>query len=641
LGEEPMSKTAQVLARACVALIAMAGGPAICAEFELGDVEGKYTLIGNYAAVQRMEDPDNRIIDAPGDPRIPVAEDLKFPQSNNFDDGDRNFRKGDLVNNRLTFIGDLELNWRNYGLLLRGDAFYDDVYHGRNAHDAPDRINTTQEPFNSFTDAAEKFSGARKRLLDAYAFANLEIAGRPINIRGGRHIAAWGQSLFFYGVALSQSSADATRATIPGSDVKSILLPNEQISFRMALTPRLSLLGQYHLEFKPFEINPVGEFYSVTDLVGPGREFAYGFRNPFYLDNLAPFDLTDPADLADIVMTIDSVFDGQLQTDGLENFLLGLPIGSLPTISLPITGANPLNAPEGLNPAYAGEIRPKGRQYGLGATYALTETTELGAYYLRYHQKTPAVLLNFGELTLIPSQEVVPGVTIPALTTADLGLVVPESYNIGYFDNVDLYAVSFSTLLFGWNVGGELIRREGVDVLIDVDEGVNGIVPQPSRANTNQLILNAIYSGRPPFFFDTVILVGELGWIQAKDIEGVQSHEGANAGQTYRNLTADDEAYAISLLSYLDKSNVLEGWDLRIPLSYQQALKGRTPLNAGFGSLFDEQDIRLGVGLELTRLQKLTLGINYSGFLGGKPHFFDRPLQDRDNIGINVKYSFL
>lgn len=615
--------------------------PAGAGESEFGQFTTKYTLTGSYAAAIRLENPDDGIINAPGDPRIPVAEDLKFPQSNNFDDGDRNFRKGDLVNNRASLLGDIEVNWRNFGVLLRGDAFYDDVYHRKNAHNAPDRINTTQEPFNSFTGEAEKFSGKRARLLDAYAYASFDLYDRPLQIRAGSHIAAWGQSLFFYGVALSQSSADATRATVPGSDVKSILLPSNQISLRFSPTDQLTLLAQYHLEFKPFEINPIGEFYSVTDLVGPGREFAYGFKNPFFLDNLGGFDITDPQDLAQIVMTIDEVLDGQLQTEALTAYLQSLPIGLLPTVSLPGTsGQNPLNAPPGLNPTYAGEIKPKGQQFGLGATYAPTDTSELGAFYLRYHQKTPVVQLNFGKLTVIPARELAPGVTIPALTTAELGLSVPETYNISYFGNVDLYAVSFSTLLFGWNVGGEVIRREGVDVLIDVDEGVNGIIPQSSRANTHQVALNAIYTGRPLYYFDTMILVTELGWIRADDIEGVQSHEGARAGQTFTNLTADKEAMAIAFLSYWDKSNVFNGWDLRIPLSYQQALKGRSPLAAGFGSLFDENDIRVGIGAEFTRLQTLTLGLNYSGFIGGKAHFFDRPLQDRDTIGVIARYNF-
>ncbi|MGB1580691.1 MAG: DUF1302 domain-containing protein [Nevskiales bacterium] len=614
------------------------------AQFDWGEIHGEYTLTGNYAAAWRLEEPADRIINAPGDPDLPVAEDLKYPQSNNMDDGDRNFDKHDLVNHRLTLIGDLQLSWRDYGLLLRADTFYDDVYaknHG-NAHTAPDRINTTQQPFNSFTDAADKFSGQRTRLLDAYIYGNFYFGDTmALNVRLGKHISAWGQSLFFNGVALSQSTADATRATIPGEDVKSILLPTNQLSLRFQLTSKIILLGQYQFDFEPFLVNPVGEFYSAADVVGPGREFIYGFRNPFDLDQLARFTLTDVNDIADVLFTIDSVFDDQLPTEQLEDILRALPLG-LPPISLPTEGQNPLGAPSGVNPQYIGDIEPdkRDKQYGFGLQYRLTDVTELGAYYLNYHQKTPAVQTNPGKLTLIPSQELAPGVALPEITTAELGLVVPATYNVRYFDNVDLFALSFSTLLFGWNVGGEIIRREGADVLIDVNQGVNGDVPTPTRANINQVLINAIYTFRPSHFFESIVLVGEVGWIQAEDVEPQFSYEGAQAGQPFDKLTFDEEAYAVAFLSFLEKRNIFPGWDLRIPISLQRAIRGRTPLAGAFGSLFHERDTRVGVGFEFTRLNKLTLGINYSGFTGGDPHFLERPLADRDTVGVNAKYSF-
>lgn len=625
-------------------LLVIASQCVIAAEFDFGEVHGEYTLSGNYAAAWRLEEPDARIIDAPGSPDVPVAEALKYPESNNFDDGDRNFKQYDMVNNRFTLIGDLQLNWRDYGLLIRADTFYDDVYanNNRNTHDAPDRINTTQEPFNSFTDPADRFSGQRSRLLDAYVYGNFYFGDTmALNVRLGKHISAWGQSLFFNGVALSQSTADATRATIPGEDVKSILLPTNQLSLRFQLTEKIILLGQYQFDFEPFLVNPVGEFYSVTDVAGPGREFIYGFRNPLNPNELARFNITSLNDIADILMTIDSVFDDQLPTEQLETILQGLPL-NLPPLSFPATGQNPLDSPTGVNPSYVGDIEPDSneKQYGFGLQYRLTDVTELGAYYLNYHQKTPAVQTNPGELILIPAQELAPGVNLPAITTSTLGLTVPATYNIRYFENVDLYALSFSTLVYGWNIGGEIIRREGVDVLVDVDQGVNGPVPTPTRANTNQVLLNAIYTFRPQRFFESVVIVGEVGWIQAEDQEPQFSYEGASAGQPFDELTFDKEAWAVAFLSFLEKRNIASGWDLKIPISLQRAIRGRTPLAGAFGSLFHERDTRVGIGFEFTRLNKLTLGINYSGFTGGDPHFLKRPLADRDTIGVNAKYSF-
>src|SRR3546814_5312556 len=62
-------------------------------------------------------------------------------QSINSDDGDRNFKKGALIHNRLSVIGELQLHHKDYGAVLSGSAFYDDVYHHQNDNDAPDTVN--------------------------------------------------------------------------------------------------------------------------------------------------------------------------------------------------------------------------------------------------------------------------------------------------------------------------------------------------------------------------------------------------------------------------------------------------------------------------------------------------------------------
>lgn len=621
-------------------------GQVLAGTFNFWGIDGKYTLQGSYAAAWRLEEPSDRIINSSTDPEVPISDVLKYPQSNNMDDGDRNFDQYDMVNNRVSLLADIEFRWENYGLLLRGDAFYDDVYanNNRNANTSPDTLNSTREQHNRFSDAVDKYSGKRARLLDAYIYGDFYFGDTmALQARLGKHIAAWGQSLFFYGVALSQSRADATKATVPGADVKSILLPTNQLSFRFSLNEKLTVLGQYQFEFKPFELNPVGEFYSVADVVGPGREFAYGIKNPLYLDTLSGFDLTNPSDLAAIVDTIDAVFDDQLPTEFLTALVAGLPIDFLPSLNPPTNDLVLYDAPVGLNPTYAGEDRPDAddKQYGLGIEYALTDITAVGAYYLRYHQKTPAVVLNYGELDLISEQTLLPGVTLPAVTSAALGITVPETYTIKYFDNVDLYAISLSTLAFGVNFGAEIIRREGVDVLVDVDNGVNGPVPTPTTANTNQVLINGIYTFRPQWLFDSVTLVGEVGWVQAEDVEPQQSVEGADAGSFYSDLTfGSEEAYAASFLSFLSINNIFDGWNLTIPLSLQRAIRGRSPLNGAFGSLFAERDTRVGIGAEFSRLSQLTLGVNYSGFTGGDAHFLDRPLADRDTISVSAKYNF-
>ncbi len=602
-------------------------------EFDFLGADVKTTLVGTYSAAWRLEDPSDGIINAPGRPSVPIPEEFKFPESNNHDDGDRNFDKYDVINNRVTLLGDIEFNWGDYGFLVRGDAFYDDVYQSDNdnAHTEPDRINTSQQPFNTFTEDAQEFSGQRARLLDAYAYGTFYFGDTmALQLRAGQHIAAWGQSLFFSGVALAQSPADATRATIPGADVKSILLPVNQLSARFTLTDKITLLGQYKLEFKETELNPTGEFFSVADIVGPGAEFAYGIKNPLFLDTLSEFHIISN-DLVEILELIDLL----LLNDQLD--IPDLLPPELQLLQLPQTGLNPLNAEEGLNPQRGPDIKPDDKgQWGAGIEYALNYTTTLGYYYLRYHSTTPAVVFNYGGLEIA---DPLPGL-LPPITTDLLGAKVPVTYNIKYFDDIELQALSFSTNLFGINFGGEFLYREGVDVLVDVDNGINGPVPTPTRANTYQVLLNGIYTSRPPWLFDAITIVSEIGYQKVDEVEPKQSIEGPREGEYFDELTFDEESYAAALLMFFDKQAILDGWDLRIPVSYQQQIKGRSAISGGFGSLFGEDDIRVGVGVEMTRLQKFTVGINYSVFTGGDAHFLDRPLADRDNIGVTLKYNF-
>lgn len=632
-GLVPLKK--RFLLNCCIAATGLVlAVPVHAGQFDFFGIDAKYTLVGNYSLATRLENPSNGIISSPGRPSVPIPEEFKYPESNNHDDGDRNFDKYDIVNNRVTLLGEIEFSWGDYGTLFRGDAFYDDVYQAgeENAHTAPDRINTRQQPFNTFTKAAEEFSGKRARLLDAYAYGTFYFGDTmALQLRVGQHIAAWGQSLFFNGVALSQARADATKATVPGADVKSILLPTNQLSLRFTLNDKITLLGQYKFEFEETELNPVGEFYSVADIVGPGAEFAFGIKNPLFLDTLSEFDIVSN-DLVEILELIDLL----LLNDQLD--IPDLLPPELALLQLPQTGLNPLNSTEGINVERAGDIEPDDDgQWGAGIEYALNFTTTVGYYYLRYHSTTPAVVFNYGGAEIA---DPLPGIIDP-LTTDLLGASVPVTYNIKYFDDIELQALSFTTNLFGMNIGGEFIYRDGVDVLVDVDNGINGPVPTPTRAETYQVLLNAIYTTGPRFFWDTFTVVAEAGYLEVGDIEPQQSIEGPREGEFFDQLTFDaEESYALAMLAIIDKVAVFPGWDLRIPISYQNQIKGRSAISGGFGSLFGEDDVRVGAGLQFTRLQKLTLGLNYSVFTGGDAHFLDRPLQDRDTLSFTAKYSF-
>ena len=626
-----------------VSLLLAAGwaAPAAAGSFEMFGLEGSYQLQGTYALAVRTESPHSGIINTPPSPDIPIPDFIKFNESNNYDDGDRNFEKGDIVNNRLSLLGELQLSRGDFGVLVRGDAFYDRVYRGFNHNDSPETLNRTDGRHNfpfegdpqAFSDEAAFYDGRRARLLDAYAYGSWYVGeSGALNLRVGRHIAAWGESLFFSGIALAQSPADATKAAVPGADVKSILLPVNQVSMQFALNSDWTLLGQYKLEYKETELNPVGEYFSVSDVVGPGAQFIWGIENPLYLSNLSDLNLLS-SDLPETVDLLNDLLNLNLPIAGVTGLLGGIldrldPL--LPDLNLPLGVIPQPNVPRYINVERKHDIRPSDHgQWGLGLKYQVTPETNVGLYRLRYHNTTPAPVQNYDYAVLLPG---IGG--LPPLTTEALGLKVPTTYNIHYFDGIDMTAMSFSTTMFGVSVGGEAILREGIDLLVDVDGGLLGPVPTPSRGDVVQGLLSGLYTTGPALFWDSLTVVAEGSYIHVLDVDQACGPTSCSNDLTYTN-----DAWGYSFLFLIDRKNIVDGWDLQIPLFWQGVGDGHSSLLSGLGSLMGEGDRRASVGANFTRLQQFTIGVSYNAYLGD-PHFSERPYADRDFAAFTMKYLF-
>ncbi|MGH8456147.1 MAG: DUF1302 domain-containing protein, partial [Stenotrophobium sp.] len=541
-------------------------------------------------------------------------------------------RKGSLINNRATAYGEFSLKHDNYGAVFSGSAFYDEVYHRKNRNDSlpSDQSGATVNKTgatNEFTSETRHYDGQRARLLEAYVYGDWALGDQAdLNIRFGQQLVAWGESLFFAGISSAQGPADATKAFVPGSEVKDILLPVNQVAMQLSLTNNLTLLGQYKLAYKATEIFPEGDYFSPADAVGPGASFVYGSVNPLYLSGCQGL----------VTSALNTLLPGSAAL--LSG--LGLNADSLCNqngIGKTIFGASPyINAVRGpdINP-------PKHGQWGAGLKYQLTSETSVGAYYLRYHDTNPAVVLNVG---YAPFTSSLLGILPLNLSTGAISQYVPVSYNVKYYDGIRMIGTSYSTVLGPFNIAGEFNYRDGLDMPVQAQ--ISGVLsPVYTRGNLSQALMSAIYVTNPGFIADNLAVVGEAGVIHVNSVKAVAPTPGIETADGGNVLFYDRNSWGFQMLAIPGKHDVFSGWDITTPISVAAIVKGNPSMAGAFGPLYGEGDRRLGLGVTMSYLSNLEIGVSYNFFFGnpnktiGNSTLKANPYSDRDYATLNIKYN--
>lgn len=245
-------KTSLVAAIAAgVSSMASAGEPI---HFEHGG-SLSWSLTTGYGIGVRMEKQDKKLLDQ---------------------EGNRNFDRGSLTTHRVGALGELVYSndsgsWGEWGGVLRGTTFYDDVYHSKNDNKRPVNHNGAVDEFSS---GAKYYSGGRSRLLDSYLFADIKLPDEQhLAVKGGRHVVSWGEGLFYPGVNGAQGPVDVVKSSTPGTETKEVLLPTGQVSADWNIGAKLGLSAYYQYEWLPNELNPVGSYFSTNNVVGPRPDY--------------------------------------------------------------------------------------------------------------------------------------------------------------------------------------------------------------------------------------------------------------------------------------------------------------------------------------------------------------------------------
>ncbi|MFN2355721.1 MAG: DUF1302 domain-containing protein, partial [Desulfopila sp.] len=200
--------------------------PAAAFQFTLGDeVSGNLDTTLSYGAAWRMEDRDSRLI---GIANQQFNSGKGSAYSLNYDDGNLNYDKGDLINHTAKITSELALNWRNFGLFVRGTAFYD----FENNDGSRRRTDLSSD--------AKDLVGKDATLLDAYLNWDFDIATAPAQLRVGRQVLSWGESTFIQNGINIINPFDVSKLRVAGAELREGLVPVGMVSGSISPTQNIT-----------------------------------------------------------------------------------------------------------------------------------------------------------------------------------------------------------------------------------------------------------------------------------------------------------------------------------------------------------------------------------------------------------------
>ncbi|MCE2680565.1 MAG: DUF1302 domain-containing protein [Burkholderiales bacterium] len=192
----PTQLFSKTMLSAAVASAMFAVAPAQAFEFTLadGEVKGSFDTTLSYGVLMRADKRDNTLVGvANGGTNA----------SQNADDGNRTYDRGDVISSLFKMNNDLELSYRNFGFFGRTLAFYDTAIESKNASTGGLSAGLSPEAKKRLKDDA--------RILDFYVRGSFDLGGKALNARLGRQVINWGESTFIPNGINSINPVDVAR----------------------------------------------------------------------------------------------------------------------------------------------------------------------------------------------------------------------------------------------------------------------------------------------------------------------------------------------------------------------------------------------------------------------------------------------
>ena len=619
---------------AAAVAFALAGPKAAYAfEFtsESGEVTGSFDTTLSLGGLWRMQGREKSLISIAngGTSRDP-----------NSDDGNLNYKKGELVSSAFKVTHDLELNYRDYGAFVRASYFYDSAIMGKSGLGSTVRHEV----------------GRDAEILDAFVRGRFDMGGRDLNVRLGRQVVSWGESTFILNGINVLNPVNVSRLRIPGSELREGLLPTGMLWASQQLTDNLTLEAVWMAEWEKTRIDPVGTFFSTNDFVAKGGSIAY-----------TGFGRRDDGNTA----------------DGM--------FGVSPTAQL-------------FAPRSKDRTPGDGGEYGIALRAFLPDLnfTEIGFYHVNYHSRTPYVSGYRGGISAHSTP--IPGCTVfDAVVAASAGLPTgcafaagrPGTYFVDYPKDIKLFGLSFNTAgPAGIALQGEYSYRRNQPLQLPSAELLLAALGAPNqltgtgfieispgnfvpeafleaygteikgyrRVKMHQVQVTATKALPRVLGADQMVMVGEVGYTRLQlpsdlkfaapgcHLPQLGSSTGTAFGSTDAGCFATKNSWGYRLLARFDYPNAIGAATLSPRIAFSHDVKGRSPT-------FNEGAKALTLGLGMNYRQNWQADIAYTAFFGGKkikgtdpapnpagqPQTYashTNPLVDRDFLSVSVSYSF-
>jgi len=560
----------------------------------------------SYGLGFRLSDPDQRLIGlAAGGTAFSV----------NGDDGIQNYETG-IFTNAVKLTSELQWSYRGIGGFVRAFGFYD--YENETA----DRART------ELSNAAKERVGSRVELRDAFVYGRFKLRGLPGELRAGWQVINWGESTFIQGGINAINPIDVSALRVPGAELREAYLPIGAVKLSLKPSASTSFEAFYQFTWEETHPDPVGSYFSTTDLAGGGA----------------------------------------------TKVMLGF--GSAPD-TIPV-GTNITGNPVGVAVPRVDTLEPSDQgQYGAALRILVDGLggTEFGLYFVNYHSRLPVIMANTGTATGL---------------LASGNYAASASYFLTYPEDIKLFGASFNTEIgrTGIALQGEVSHRldvplqmDDVEILYAALSPLRLLPPVPQLApliGLGTLLANNNQVGAYGFSqqiagyrrfdatqvqmtatkvfsqlcgADQVVIVVEGAWSTVHDLpdqselrlEAPGTYTSGNELFTTARIQPGTEpasafptknAWGYVVAGRLEYNNAIGAVNMVPRFSFAQDVDGVSP---GPGGNFIEGRKGLTVGLGFNYLSKWELDLSYTSFFGADRYNL---LNDRDFIAANVKFTF-